>query len=165
VRLIFCEHFIEHLRFDDGVRFLQNCLKSLRGGDTPNLDYVYLTHYRVGEPEPDRRSANAFMLNRAFYGWGHQFLYNETLLRQLLEAIGFSGATACRYGESSHEELRGLERHERPEHTSDLPDVVVLEAKKGHEPHEDSEPLQVLLRKADEGFLRHLQWRLARGLR
>jgi len=40
---IFCEHFIEHLRFDDGLRFLEGCWRSLTDGgvlriSTPNLD-------------------------------------------------------------------------------------------------------------------------------
>jgi len=62
---------------------------------------------RIGH---DRRHLLA--LNRAFHGWGHQFLYNETLRASLLDA-GFADIARCAFGESAHPALGGLERHEQ----------------------------------------------------
>ena len=55
---IFAEHFIEHLSLHDGLRFLQHCRKALADNGvlrltTPNLDWVWSTHYHPGEWSSD----------------------------------------------------------------------------------------------------------------
>jgi hypothetical protein len=53
----------------------------------------------------------AFAVNQLFRGWGHRFLYDIDCLRAVLELCGFAGVRRCRYGESDHDALRGIERH------------------------------------------------------
>ena len=67
-------------------------------------------------------------LNRAFHGWGHQFLYNQSMLAAALHSAGFARVVPCRYGESGVPELTGLERHETWIDTPDLPHVLIVEA-------------------------------------
>jgi len=163
VNFIFCEHFIEHLRIDQALAFLGGCRAALRPGgvmrlSTPNLDWVVQTHYHLDNPEPTSRIGDALILNRAFYAWGHQFLYNAQTLEAALLHCGFSHLRTCRYGISQHPELCNLERHEQYGSTPDLPDVLVVEASAGHEPPAEED--DGFERRVRTEFLDHLAWRL-----
>lgn len=132
VSLIFAEHFIEHLAYSDASRLLRECRRALRDDgvlrlSTPNLDWVWVTHYRLGMSEPEEVQA-CFAINRAFRGWGHQFLYNERTLRATLLDAGFTDVVRCEYGDSSHAELRGLERHEKSPDYGSLSHILIVEA-------------------------------------
>jgi predicted SAM-dependent methyltransferase len=132
VSLIFAEHFIEHLAYTDALNLLRECRRVLREDgilrlSTPNLDWVWMTHYRLSMPEPEEVQA-CFALNRAFRGWGHQFLYNERTLRATLLDAGFSNVVRLEYGESPHAELRGLERHEKSPDYGSLSHILIVEA-------------------------------------
>ena len=72
--------------------------------------------------------AECFALNRAFRGWGHQFLYNFTTLRGSLLDAGFAEVVRVEYGGSAHPELRGLERHERNPDFDGLSHILIVEA-------------------------------------
>lgn len=132
VSIIFAEHFIEHLAYSDALALLRECRRVLRDDgvlrlSTPNLDWVWTTHYRLGLTEPEEVQA-CFMLNRAFRGWGHQFLYNEWTLRATLLDAGFADVARCEYGQSRHPELRGLERHEKSPDYGSLSHILIVEA-------------------------------------
>jgi predicted SAM-dependent methyltransferase len=150
-RLVFAEHFVEHLTLRDAMRLLGDCRRLLDGGgvlriSTPNLDWVWATSYssrwrqlsgEVAQIEPmswrhDERSASDCLeINRAFHGWGHQFLYNRALLGGVLGLSGFDRIEWRSYGASDHPELRGLERHERHPEIAGVPDVLIVEASPG----------------------------------
>jgi predicted SAM-dependent methyltransferase len=132
VSFIFAEHFIEHLAYADALKLMRECRRVLRDDgvlrlSTPNLDWVWVTHYRFGLSEPEQVQA-CFALNRAFRGWGHQFLYNERTLRASLLDAGFANIVRVEYGASEHRELRGLERHEKSPDYGDLSHILIVEA-------------------------------------
>lgn len=132
VRFIFAEHFIEHLSLNEVMYLLRECRRVLTDDgvlrlSTPNLDWVWASHYELGS-EGDDAARTCFLLNRAFRGWGHQFLYNIEVLRGLLLDAGFADVVVCAYGESAHPELRNLERHERSDDFEGLADILVVEA-------------------------------------
>jgi predicted SAM-dependent methyltransferase len=52
-----------------------------------------------------------FVINNAFHSWGHQFLYDGETLELALRRAGFEDITRCKYGESPHKHLRGIESH------------------------------------------------------
>ncbi|MHB0970278.1 MAG: class I SAM-dependent methyltransferase [Thermoanaerobaculia bacterium] len=129
---IFAEHFIEHLDFRDALALMRECRRALNDDgvlrlSTPNLDWVWATHYRL-DGDARQTLQDCFYLNRAFRGWGHQFLYNETTLRATLQLAGFSTIVRCAYGESAHEELRGLEKHEKSPDTPERSHILIVEA-------------------------------------
>lgn len=139
VAAIYAEHFLEHLSLDEGLGFLRECRRVL-GPDgtlrlsTPNLDWVMVTHYHGwNQPEEEAR-LDCLRLNRAFHGWGHQFLYNASMMASALRAAGFARIVSCRYGESAMPEFTGLERHETWDDTPDLPHVLIAEASGRAEP-------------------------------
>jgi len=135
VEAIFAEHFIEHLAIEDAFGFLVECHRIMRPGawlrlSTPNLDWVWQTHYRLEAPAEEKRLM-ALRLNRAFHGWGHRFLWNREMLGEALASCGFEGVRWCRYGESELEIFRGLEQHETYGDHPDLPHVIIAEARRG----------------------------------
>lgn len=158
VEAIFAEHFLEHLSVGDALGFLLEVHRVLKPGhwlrlSTPNLDWVWQTHYRLEAPDGDKRRS-ALHLNRAFRGWGHQFLWNREMLASALHACGFVDLAWCRYGESSRAEFEGLERHETYEDAPTLPHVIIVEAAKGApRPAELAE----LRRLIHDQFLAHLE--------
>ena len=59
---VFSEHFLEHLAVDDALRFLLEAHRVLMDGGwvrltTPNLDWVWLTHYRLAGEAAERQEA------------------------------------------------------------------------------------------------------------
>jgi predicted SAM-dependent methyltransferase len=133
VASIYAEHFLEHLSLDEGLAFLRECRRVLQSGgalrlSTPNLDWVILTHYRGAAQAEDDAKLDCIRLNRAFHGWGHQFLYNRAMLAAALRSAGFASTAFRTYGESERPELRGLERHETWVDTPELPHVLIVEA-------------------------------------
>jgi len=132
VSFVFAEHFIEHLPYDKALGLMRECRRVLRDDgvlrlSTPNLDWVWFTHYKLGAGEEIAVQA-CFAMNRAFRGWGHQFLYNEGTLAATLRDAGFANVKRCEYGESEHPELRGLERHEKSGDWGELSHILIVEA-------------------------------------
>jgi predicted SAM-dependent methyltransferase len=132
LQYVFAEHFIEHLPYQKALALLRECRRVLAAEgvlrlSTPNLDWVWKTHYGLDEPESEAVK-HCFELNRAFHGWGHHFLYNERALRATLLAAGFRDVVRCEYGASAHPELRRLERHELSKSLGDLSSILIVEA-------------------------------------
>ncbi|MCU1229183.1 MAG: hypothetical protein JWO97_2067 [Acidobacteria bacterium] len=132
VSFVFAEHFIEHIAYPDAANLMRECRRILNDDgvlrlSTPNLDWVWMTHYRL--PMNDEEAVQAcFAMNRAFRGWGHQFLYNDRTLRATLLDAGFANVTRVEYGASEYDELRGLERHEKSPDYGSLSHILVIEA-------------------------------------
>lgn len=157
VASIYAEHFLEHLSFPDGLGFLAECHRALSSEgclrlSTPNLEWVWVTHYDLEAPEEQKRLMG-LRTNRAFYGWGHRFVWNRTLLTEALEATGFEELHWCRYGESARDEFRGVEAHETYDDNDRLPHVLIVEATKGSRSEKALTRLKEL---AKEELLDHL---------
>jgi predicted SAM-dependent methyltransferase len=131
LRLVYSEHFIEHVTRSDGLMILCNCHRAMvKGGtiriSTPDLR-VIATDYLEGRTV--RMDHGAWypetpcqMLNEGVRFWGHTFMYDEPELRALLQEAGFRDIQRVSWGESENAELRG--RETRP----DFKDLI-LEAK------------------------------------
>lgn len=134
VAAIFAEHFLEHLPLDEGTAFLRRCRAILRPDgilrlSTPNLAWVIATHFRVDDTiDPEGAFSDCVGMNRAFYGWGHRFLYNRGTLALVLRSAGFADVSFHAYGESANPDLRGLEGHEKSADSPELPHVLIAEA-------------------------------------
>lgn len=136
---VFGEHFLEHLTLNGGIKFLTHAGNSLKPAgimrlSTPNLDWVLHTHHTPGVTDPGEAVAGALRINRAFHGWGHQFLYSEPMLAHLAEEMGFEGFSFFSYGESDTPELQNLERHGKFRVSDGHRSIVVAELRKGERP-------------------------------
>lgn len=132
---IFAEHFLEHLPLERAIAFLTESHRVLATGgwvrlSTPNLDWVWKTHYRL-EGEAEEKRLAAIVLNRAFHGWRHQFLWNREMLEESLLACGFDTVRWCRYGVSELPFFQGIEKHETYADSDELQHVLIVEARKG----------------------------------
>lgn len=105
---VFSEHMIEHVSWEAGIMMLRECYRVLvKGGKlrivTPNLaKFIQLldgnldadaqrfidAKFRIGGV-PITPTPGAYILNRQFREWGHQFLYDPPTLRKSLELAGF----------------------------------------------------------------------------
>lgn len=133
---VYGEHFLEHLPLDGAVAFLAAASRALAPGgvlrlSTPGLEWVWLTHLAPHEADPEVAIGNTYRANRAFHGWGHQFLYSRPMLEHLLGAVGFVELRFHAWGESDRPELRGLERHAGFELVEGMPSVWIVEALRG----------------------------------
>ena len=128
VRLVYTEHFIEHIDRDAAKRLLSRVRAAMSPGaiirlSTPDLAKL-IGDYQAGHvvrmehggwfPETPCR-----MVNEGMRLWGHTFIYDEPELVALLKECGFSDIRRVKWGESEHAELRGLES--RP----DFDDLIV----------------------------------------
>ena len=117
VDYVYGEHFIEHLPFEGAISFLANAGASLKRGGvlrltTPNLAWVVKTHYRLDKEYSEaEKLQQTCAANRAFHGWGHQFLYDKHTLRHILQELGYQDVVECEYSVSEHEALQNVERH------------------------------------------------------
>ena len=135
VEAIYAEHFLEHLQVLQVLGFFESAHRALRPQgrlrlSTPNLDWVWQTHYST-EGSPAKKVSAAFSINRAFYGWQHRFLWNRELLELALRSAGFADLDWPSYGESRYDELRGIERHERYPDSKQHQHVLIVDAVKG----------------------------------
>lgn len=147
---VFGEHFLEHLTLDEAIEFIRHAGNSLKPGgilrlSTPNLEWVLLTHYNVGEVEPAKIVSDTLKTNRAFHGWGHKFLYTSGMLSYVLTEMDFQEVSFFSYGQSNTPELKNLERHGNFSVHEGHPSVIVVEARKGVQPVSPSPSLTSLV--------------------
>jgi predicted SAM-dependent methyltransferase len=128
---IFSEHMIEHVSHEDGARMLAECYRVLKPSGriritTPDLAFLMRLYINGGD-EVHRRyiewSAASFpgviapeapyVINNFVRDWGHKFIYDKHTLTRQFEDTGFCEIESCPLGESSHDDLRGLDREDR----------------------------------------------------
>jgi predicted SAM-dependent methyltransferase len=128
--VVFSEHMIEHLTYEDGLGCLRESLRVLRPGGririaTPSIDRL-IRLYDDTPSDVQRRyvrwsiesfvdGASAylpgFVLNNFFRDWGHRFIYDTQTLPHALATAGFVDVEERRVGQSDDIRLAGLERH------------------------------------------------------
>ncbi len=134
VEAIYAEHFIEHIEYRDALQLLTECRRALAPDgvirlSTPNLDWVWAFAYHPALwQNAEQEIHDCLVANRSFRAWGHRFLYNRAMLREVLQRAGFADVAFCRYHESEHEALRGIEGHMPYPDTPEIPHVLIAEA-------------------------------------
>jgi len=146
---VYSEHMIEHLIPSHAALMLSECWRVLQPGGrlrvaTPNLvflidlygadnsplqrRYLEWAANRAGLPT-DHAEGN-YIINHFVRAWGHRFIYDERSLRHAFEQAGFGEIMAWRPGESSSDDLRGLENlRQMPAEFYDL-ETLILEGTK-----------------------------------
>jgi len=142
IDFVYHEHFFEHLDRRSARSLLAECRRVLRDGgrmriSMPDLDRM-VRRYLAGWTDEEGKFLEyrrAFfgdqlldtpgeMLNLAFRGWEHQFVYGEKDIARMLELNGFRNVRRVAHGTSDAEVLRGIESR-----TEDR-DPLIVEAEK-----------------------------------
>lgn len=136
---VFAEHFIEHLTIEQAIEFLLAAGTAMAPGgrlrlSTPNLAWVVATHFSLEPDSTQQRLDETLHINRAFYGWGHRFLWSLEMLAVVLDGVGFEEVEAFDYGESHDPVLENLERHGKYTVHDGHPSVIIVEAVRGTRP-------------------------------
>jgi predicted SAM-dependent methyltransferase len=132
VDLIFSEHMIEHLRYEDGKRMLAECHRSLKPGGkiritTPNLRFLidffnpeldelqtsYLAWASSTFCDRPASDHSVFVLNNFVRAWGHRFIYDPSTLGNLMREVGFVHIQQHALLDSDHRDLTNLENVSR----------------------------------------------------
>jgi predicted SAM-dependent methyltransferase len=155
---IYSEHFLEHLTLEGAIRFLQNSVLALdlKGRiriSTPALEWVLTTHFDLDDKNEERVVMATLGTNRAFHGWGHQFVWSKPMLRATLLAVGFQNVKFWTSGESDDPNLIGLEQHGDFHITKGWPSVWVVEATPGVSMTVNDE----FFARCEEHFTRHVR--------
>jgi predicted SAM-dependent methyltransferase len=118
IQYIFSEHFIEHISWAEGQRFLLECRRVLkpRGAlrlSTPDLAFI-LDQYRIGRINEwsDMRwlpETPCAMINEGLRLWGHQYVYDRPELHRALKMAGFSKIEDAGWKQGTVSELTDLE--------------------------------------------------------
>ena len=118
------EHFIEHLSEEGVEAFLGEAHRVLRPGgvvrtSTPDLEGLARALLERNSCDLDVHRLHGYaaathgeLVNNYVYSWGHRRLYDEQTLAFMLERAGFVEPRRCAYGESEHDVLRGIDRHD-----------------------------------------------------
>jgi predicted SAM-dependent methyltransferase len=127
---VFSEHVIEHIPFVAGRHMLAESFRVLRPGGrvrvtTPNLAFLaklYSNGHEALEQQYVQWASQscaaafadaAFVVNNFVRSWGHQFIYDERVLRFALESAGFGDVKLHLINSSDDRHLRNLENESR----------------------------------------------------
>jgi predicted SAM-dependent methyltransferase len=133
---VYAEHFLEHLTIDKAVDFLVEAGRALRLGgrirlSTPSLEWVLKTHFSFQPAETPENFMEAIAVNRAFYAWGHQFLYTRGTLDRLMRDVGYEDVRFYPYGVSDTPAFDGLELHVTNPDADGYPAQWIVEGERG----------------------------------
>ena len=137
VDFIYNEHFIEHLSYEEGFAFLQECYRVLKPGGClrvacPDLDAII--HGYINDTWREAEwiknfnyewiPSGAYMLNLSLNHWGHKYVYNRPDLMANFKRAGFKEEHVIEvaFNKSTHKELENLETRQ---------DSMIFEVKKG----------------------------------
>jgi predicted SAM-dependent methyltransferase len=148
---IYAEHFLEHLDLEDAVKFLTNAGRALRVGghirlSTPGLEWVMRSHYRFEPGVPDQ-VIDTLRTNRAFHGWGHQFLYSRGMLEWLFQNLNYDDVRFRDYGQSDIPIFQDIEMHGKFRVMDNYPSVWIVEATRGKRAIETNPAMMALIQK------------------
>lgn len=120
--LIYSEHVLEHFPVDRAVALLGECRRALQPQGVLRIAMPSLADIVAKYASPDWKdqdwlrwpefesiATRAEMINVSFRWWGHQWLYDREELHRRLAEAGFQEIADAAWGESRHEDLRGLE--------------------------------------------------------
>jgi len=147
---IYCEHMIEHIKYDDALFMLQECNRIMKPHGviriaTPCIEFLFRVVSAVpGSVEEAYREwsvrkfvpeaaevTNAFFLNNFMRSWNHSFIFDRPTLALALRLANFEQIKDCEIEASDHEHLQNLENEGRLPPGFLRLESMILEATKG----------------------------------
>lgn len=134
---VFSEHLIEHLKYQNGARLIQESYRILKNGgklriSTPDLFFL-IKLYTENKTDLQKQYvrwtvdsflpkigiySDTFVINNFFRDCNrkfidHKFIYDYKALKDILQKCGFVNVSRYRPGESDDDNLQGIEAHGR----------------------------------------------------
>lgn len=120
---VYSEHVIEHVPYEVAQGFLKEVRRVLAPGGvvriaTPDLETLVEAYARkdwrsricwAGTEDYAFLRTRAQFLNVSLRWWGHRHVYDREELERVFQDAGFGKPSFPGFGESDHEDLRGLE--------------------------------------------------------
>ena len=140
---VFSEHMIEHIKYQDGLKMLNESFRVLKPSgkiriSTPDLQFLldlYLDKNSKLQDDYVKWSGETYQLthgsiteiiNNYFHSWGHQFIYDKLTIENSLKKAGFTNIEFFKINESNNSELKNLENDTRlPENFLQLESLSV----------------------------------------
>lgn len=128
---VYSEHLFEHLDHAQAVNMLKECRRVLKDTGTIRLvtpDFHFLVDLYLHPDTPVNKSyikwsANGgghcpvipesplYVINKFHTAWGHQIIYDQGALTDLMKECGYLNIRRYEIGKSDKEALRDVERH------------------------------------------------------
>jgi len=118
VDLVFHEHFIEHLKKEDGYAFLKECYRLLKPGGVMRVGWPDIARLIRAYALRDKKYYDYIgprvhggmkldmwdeLIPDFFYSWDHQYGYTRKHMKALLLEIGFSKVTQKKFQQSDYD--------------------------------------------------------------
>jgi predicted SAM-dependent methyltransferase len=124
IEIIFTEHMLEHLYFDEALEFLKECYRVLKPSGVIRIAVpdLYVVHKILSGAAGSMQYVDYICdnfnccdeydtVNLLFYGHGHKYIYSYDKLKTVLNAIGFIDIIRENVGKSKCNELKNREYH------------------------------------------------------
>lgn len=132
---VYSEHLFEHLNHDQAVNMLNECRRILKPEGAIRIatpDFHFLTDLYLHPEKPVNRryvewasqggggggyipvpEVPLYVINKFHTEWGHQIIYDQDTLMELLKEHGFRNPRICETGKSDIVAFQNLEAHFR----------------------------------------------------
>lgn len=117
IKYVYASHFIEHLKFQDGIKMLERCYKTMKKGGVIRLTFpdmgLWIKNYYENNLEFFEKYKSIFLggdnsiaitkgeiFMSQVHNWGHKWNYDFESIKHILEKIGFSQVTKNKAFES-----------------------------------------------------------------
>lgn len=123
--LVYHSHMLEHLSYEEGIRFIRDCYRALRPGGVmrvlvPDLEvwinaylrndvFFFEQYRRYGGIDPDIYVTKAAVFMGMLHNHEHKCGYDFESLKWLLEHIGFTEIRKTLYADGEVENLTEIE--------------------------------------------------------
>jgi len=126
IKYLYASHFIEHLKFQDGIKVLERCYKTMKKGGIIRLTFpdmeLWIKNYYEDNLEFFEKYKNIFLggnnsiaktkgeiFMSQVHNWGHKWNYDFESIKHILEKIGFSQVTKKKVFESLIPNINDIE--------------------------------------------------------
>lgn len=135
VKNLYSSHFIEHLSYEEGRKFLKESFRILSPNNTirivcpdvsiwiekiyKNKDKKFFSEYKKSLDEDywenylykerDYLKTNIQIFNSMIYNWGHKWMWDFESLKLELEEVGFTNVKKCKQSEGNLYDLENIE--------------------------------------------------------
>jgi len=130
VDYIYTSHMIEHLFFNEAIRFLKECLRILKKGGVirivvPDLEqeskkYLEQLKKRKSSAAAQNFCHTIYASTKLEEKYGHKWMYDQYSLKEILRKIGFSKIKKCVFKKGECPDLEKIEKRKG----------LIMEAKK-----------------------------------